>query len=568
LKPLRLIKDIAAFQSEVVTRAFDYEEGVETGRIVACNYLKKAVRRSKELRKKYSYSEAELRRVASLFYYMYIPVNDRPTQFLPAPWQCWILLNLFGTIDPENGKRLFNEALIFVSRKSGKTMFGAALAIIFLTKYGGMQSQSFGAATVQKQAQQLMDYAKLIIRNSPALRRRIKSYRDELRYDDGESMHSLSQLSEQQAERADGSNPSFCLYDEAHAFVTDKLKEVIITGMGARYNPLFLTVTTAGFLTVGFPLYTQVELGKKVLDGKVEDDHTFYALYELDSEEEAMGDIAVLEKANPGLGIAVSVERLEQMRDKAKLLPSSWKHFLVKNCNLFQADAADPFIKDDDFVLCCNPFDEAELIGGRCWIGLDLSNSVDLTAATALVEHPKTKVLHVIPLHFFPGSRPDKRVRANGVDLSDWIEQGYIIEHPDRIDYDDVYNRLLTFFKNYNVQCVGYDPFSAHELQAKLKGNLELSHIPIVPVPQSMSVMSPPSKYFEYLVLNKKIELGQNPVLRYCNANARLKFSKTSNLIRISKDDQLNPIDSIISTVVALAVYMNQEYNEINFMDE
>ena len=102
-----------------------------------------------------------------------------------------------------------------------------------------MQSQSFGAATVQKQAQQLMDYAKLIIRNSPALKRRIKSYRDELRYDDGESMHSLSQLSEQQAERADGSNPSFCLYDEAHAFVTDKLKEVVITGMGARHNPLF-----------------------------------------------------------------------------------------------------------------------------------------------------------------------------------------------------------------------------------------------------------------------------------------------------------------------------------------
>jgi phage terminase large subunit-like protein len=128
LKPLRLIKDIAAFQSEVVTRAFDYEEGVKTGRIVACNYLKKAVKRSKELRKKYSYSEAELRRVAALFYHMYIPVKDRPTQFLPAPWQCWILLNLFGTIDPENGKRLFVEALIFVSRKSGKTMFGAALA--------------------------------------------------------------------------------------------------------------------------------------------------------------------------------------------------------------------------------------------------------------------------------------------------------------------------------------------------------------------------------------------------------------------------------------------------------
>ena len=111
-------------------------------------------------------------------------------------------------------------------------------------------------------------------------------------------------------------------------------------------------------------------------------------------------------------------------------------------------------------------------------------------------------------------------------------------------------------------------PVLSTRITSETEGELELSHIPIVPVPQSMSVMSPPSKYFEYLVLNKKIELGQNPVLRYCNANARLKFSKTSNLIRISKDDQLNPIDSIISTVVALAVYMNQEYNEINFMDE
>lgn len=564
MKPLRLIKALPEFQDEVIRRAFQYEKDVLSGKQITGKDIKKAVKRSITLRKKYSYSEKEFKRVASLFYYMYIPVDDRPTQFLPAPWQCWILLNLFAIINPANGKRLYTEALIFVSRKSGKTMFGAALSLIFLTKYGGMQAECFGAATVQKQAKQLMDYAKVIVRNSPSLKSRVEAYRDELHYDDGDSMHTLMQLSEQQAERADGSNPSFCLYDEAHAFKNNALKEVVITGMGARANPLFLTVTTAGFLTVGYPLFTQIELAKKVLSGEIEDDSTFYAIYSLDSEEEAkQEDVTVLEKANPGLGTAVSLERLKAMRDKALLLPSSWRNFLVKNCNIFQTAAEDPFISDENFVKCCSevPFDQ--LNGARAWIGLDLSQSVDLTAFTVLVEHPETKVLHTIPYHFFPEKQENKTVRANGVDLTEWIEQGYIVAHDERINLEDIYQKLLEVISLFDVQMIGYDPFHAWDLLAKLKANIEIAHIEVVPVSQSITTMSTPTKYLEELIISQKINLGLNPVLRYCNSNARIKHSPTSNLIRVIKDEQLNPIDSIISTIVALAVYMQTEFDSL-----
>lgn len=566
MRRLRLKKTLDEFQDEVVKRAFEYEKDVLSGKQIAGDKIIKAVNRSRELRKKYSYSEEDFKRGSALFYYMYIPVKDRPTQFLPAPWQCWVLLNLFGIIDPATGKRVHTEALIFVSRKSGKTMFGAALAIIFLTKFGGMQAECFGAATVQKQAQQLMDYSKLIIRNSPALKSRIKPYRDELRFDDGESKHTLMQLSEQQAERADGSNPSFCLYDEAHAFTSDALKEVVVTGMGARSNPLFLTVTTAGFLTVGYPLFTQVELAKQVLNNDVQDDSTFYALYELDSEDEAKGNISVLQKANPGLGTAVSVDRLRDMRDKALLLPSSWKNFIVKNCNIFQTTTEDPFISDDHFLKCCHEIPHNELRGGRAWIGIDLSQSVDLTAFTVLVEHPQTKILHVIPYHFFPGGQENKLVRANGVDLSEWIEQGWIIEHEERIDLNDVFQYIEEVFQTYDVQMTGYDPYHAWDLKSKIESKVEWSHIPMVPVSQSITTMSTPSKYLEELVISEEINLGQNPVLRYCNSNARIRFSQTSTLIRVIKDEQLNPIDSMISTIVALATYMETEFSTLTHL--
>ena len=85
-------------------------------------------------------------------------------------------------------------------------------------------------------------------------------------------------------------------------------------------------------------------------------------------------------------------------------------------------------------------------------------------------------------------------------------------------------------------------------------------------VSQSMTTLSPAAKYFEELVMSDKINLGQNPVFRYNNSNARLKFSNTSNLIRIVKDKDLNPIDSIISTIVALRIYMSDEFNELNLL--
>ncbi|MBK3516701.1 terminase large subunit [Carboxylicivirga marina] len=560
-------KDREAFADEVLRRSAEYQERVLSGEQVAPETIEKAVKRHQAFKEKYEYREDEVRRIAKIFCFMAIPINDRPTQFMPAPWQCFVLEGLFGLW--KGDKRVFMFALIHVSRKSGKTMFAAALAIIFFTKLGGMSSEVYGCGTTFDQAKQLLNYCKTIVRNShKSLKKAIKTFRDSLTYDDGGSSHILKPIANT-PELLDGKNPSACVYDESHAFPDDDLKEVIITGMGARANPLFMEISTAGFLTVGYPYFENVALGRKVLDGEVEDDSTLYLIYEMESEEEAAScEVEQLEKANPGLGYSINPERLEEMRKKAKLLPSSWKHFLVKNANIFQTTAEDPFISDEDYLQCADPVLLDELEGARAWIGIDLSQAVDLTAFVVIAEHPETKKLHTIPFHFFPMRFLEKKaVRANGVDLRPWIEEGFIEPHEDRIDEDRIISELYRQINFFKVQLIVYDPHSAHNIVAHLKGDLELiKKFDIVAYAQSWLMMSAPAKYLERLVLGGEINLGQNPVLRYCNSNARVQFSISSNLIRITKDEQLNPIDSMIALVMALGAYMETEYDEINHL--
>ncbi|WP_430811275.1 MULTISPECIES: terminase large subunit [unclassified Carboxylicivirga] len=560
-------KDREAFADEVLRRSAEYQEQVLSGEQIAPETIVKAVKRHQRFKEKYEYREEEVRRIAKIFCFMAIPIDDRPTQFMPAPWQCFVLEALFGLW--RGDKRVFMFALIHVSRKSGKTMFAAALAIIFFTKLGGMSSEVYGCGTTFDQAKQLLNYCKTIVRNShKSLKKAIKTYRDSLTYDDGGSSHILKPIANT-PELLDGKNPSACVYDESHAFPDDDLKEVIITGMGARANPLFMEISTAGFLTVGYPYFENVALGRKVLDGEVEDDSTLYLIYEMESEEEAATcPVEELEKSNPGLGYSISPDRLEEMRKKAKLLPSSWKHFLVKNANIFQTTTEDPFIADEDYLQCCDPVLLEELEGARAWIGIDLSQAVDLTAFVVIAEHPQTKKLHAIPFHFFPMRFVDKKaVRANGVDLRPWINEGFIEPHEDRINEDRIIQVIYEQLNYFKVQLIVYDPFSAHNIIAHFKGDLDvLKQCDIVAYPQSIKFISPAAKFLEKLVLGGEINLGQNPVLRYCNSNARVQYSISSNLIRITKDDQLNPIDSMMALIMALGAYMETEYDEINHL--
>jgi phage terminase large subunit-like protein len=77
---------------------------------------------------------------------------------------------------------------------------------------------------------------------------------------------------------SDGLNPQCVLIDELHAHKTPDLYGVLETAIGARLQPLILSITTAGFVTTGICI-DQRDYGRKVVQGLIEDDSFMFVDY-------------------------------------------------------------------------------------------------------------------------------------------------------------------------------------------------------------------------------------------------------------------------------------------------
>ena len=106
----------------------------------------------------------------------------------------------------------------------------------------------------------------------------------------------------------DGLNPHAVAIDEYHAHRNDNLFNVLLTGMGARRQPLMFTVTTAGF-DRNSPAKKYQGYCEKVLNGSVEDPNTFAAIYTIDAGDDWMNP-ATWQKANPNWGVSVFPKKL------------------------------------------------------------------------------------------------------------------------------------------------------------------------------------------------------------------------------------------------------------------
>jgi len=377
--------------------AFQYEEDVLSGKIVACEYIHKAIQRRSELHEKYYFDEKSVKKVIKFFYYVNITQHGKPSKFEPAPWQVWVTMQMFGYYrDKDLTKRLFKDVLIFISRKSGKTSLGAIFAIYSLIKEE-RSAESYVLATTQNQASQALKYAKEIVRDSPALKRRIRIMQYQLQTSDNGT--GIFKALTSDAETLDGLNPSYTIIDEAHAHKTKDLTNIMRTGMLARENPMLLTVSTAGFDKT-LPFFNDVEIGKKTLDGEIDDDSTLYILFMLDDESE-VEDPDKWIKANPSLGVTMSLEDMKIAYKKASLTITDLNNFKVKNLNIY-SDAENVWIPDEDYKECFFEPELEKLRGNKAYLGLDLSTTKDLSSLVAVVENQETGKIEVFPEFYFP----------------------------------------------------------------------------------------------------------------------------------------------------------------------
>jgi phage terminase large subunit-like protein len=481
------------------------------------------------------------------------------------PWQKFWTAVLYGwrvvqTLDDGNtrpGPRRFTRAYEQIARKNGKSTWKAPQAVYLWGWSGEPGAEVYPVATTRAQAmtvfQPAFDNIKRWARRSPGAKRSFRIYnglnQEKVELDSARGTSKMEPLPGL-ADAMDGRNPYAILYDELHAARTPEVWDVLESALGARIDPLLSAITTAGFILDG--VCTDIRrYGVQVLENERQDDTFLAVIYELDDDDDDF-DERNWTKANPGLGTVKQWAYMRAMAAKAKALPSAAANFRTKDLNRWVAGGGAWFDMTVWNKGGRKKFTWEQLRGRRCYGGLDLSSTRDLTAF-ALVFPPDEPGGEWYVMVFFwcnqakieDGSADD---RAN---YKAWHQAGWITATPGNVvDYAPVKEKVLWACQNFDVQEVAFDRWNA----LSTVNDLLEAGAPMVEVPQNTGGMGPGSKHLEILVYGKRLQHGANPVLSYCASNTALLFDSNGNFRPDKKRSNPNGrIDGVVAVVMALS---------------
>lgn len=248
-------------------------------------------------------------------------------------WQRALVSLIFGVVDGE-GRRVFQEVFVVVSRKNGKSLLATAIAecVAFMDgEYGG---EIYCIAPKLEQAGIVYDGIYQSIQAEPELKELVKKRRADVYIEESNTVMRPLAFS---AKKSDGFNPSCVIADEIASWQGDaglKQYEVLKSAFGARRQPLMVSISTAGYINDG--IYDELmKRSTAFLNGDSRELHLLPVLYIIDDVEKWQ-DINELEKSNPNLRVSVTAEFLQSEAIIAESSMSKRAEFLTKYCNIKQ----------------------------------------------------------------------------------------------------------------------------------------------------------------------------------------------------------------------------------------
>lgn len=456
------------------------------------------------------------------------------------PWQRHIVESLFGW-KRADGTRKYRQAYIELPRKNGKSTLASGIALYLLIgdREGG--PRVYSAASTRQQASLVFDDAAQMVYSSKALRSRLKVTPSikEMKHKQRDALYKAISAD---AGNAHGLNPSGIIFDELHTQPTRDLWDALKTGMGAREQPLLFSITTAGHDRASI-CWEQHEYAVAVRDGVIDDPTFFPCIYAADPDDD-WTDAAVWAKANPNYGISVRPDFLREECEKAKRQPAYENTFRQLYLNQW-TEQARRWLPMRDWDKC-KTLEPAELIGQRCFVGLDLASTRDITAVVLVFPHDDGSY-SVLPHFFCPEEAVSRRAENDMQGFRHW---GKLIERtPGNVcDYGHVRRRINELKDSYNIVDIAYDPWNATHIAQQLQED----GFTLTEFRQSIANFCEPTAALERLVLSQKIRHDGNPVLRWMASNVAVKIDVSGNM-RPDKERSGEKIDGIVSLIMGLS---------------
>lgn len=534
-----------------------YIDAVLSGEVLTCKYVRLAVERQvRDLERQesedfpYYFDEQKAGlTLATVKLLRHTSGEWMKKPFQLQDFQAFRFAVLFGWMRKDNHKRRFRRAYIEVARKQGKSEEAAAVGNIGLHFDGEGAPEIFSAATTRDQAKIVFNAGKAmseyLAKDSESLAKVIKSYAHSITNSDNKgSFRAVSA----DAGTLDGLRPHMFIIDEYHAHPRSDVLKVGETGMGSRAQPLSYIITTAGFNTAG-PCFRMRQVAIEILEGKKIDETFFTIIYTLD-EDDDWGNEAVWAKANPNLGVSPSLEFLRSEYTKAVNEGGrAVVEFKTKNLNIW-CDAPEVWITDESWRKNMGEVNYAELIGRRCFAGLDLAAVSDITSLCLLFPARDESEKHIFRwINWLPEMTVAKR--SGRVNYALWVENGWLKTVPgDAMEYPWVIRDIDKVRRDHDLEMLFFDPWNKMAVIPQL---VELA-LPLQEIRQGHGSMSSPSKEFERIINRGECNVGQDPVARWAMGNVVLRFDSNGNYMP-DKNKSFEKIDPIVSAIMAVGAW-------------
>ncbi len=537
-----------------------YPHDILTGKIPAGRLMRLAAERHfRDLERGDLYVDEEAAK-SIVLWFKFIPITDgknagKPTVLLP--WQIWLVVSLIAwkwnenTFDEDGnpmrviGERRFNQTFILVARKGGKSTLAAGIMLYLMYK-AGYQPRAYSLATKRDQARIVLKTAMVMINLSPRLKSIFNARTNDILTDKHGEFRALASDSNS----LDGLNPDTISLDECHAIKDRNLYGVVVSAFGAKTEYLSIVITTAGFILDGLctDLYKN---GEAVLEGRVEQDNYFYAMWQIDKDDD-WSDPKSWYKSNPGTIYGLpSMRYLHDRYKEASLTFAEKANFITKHCNLF-VNGADKWLDVEKVKACIvEDLDFEKYRDRKCYLGFDRSLGGDVTSLYALFPEEDGGITVF-------GFNIQTQAAVN--ESTDYLRKIYqkaeslghirIVNTSTRIRNEHVKMLIRDVYALLpNCEHIAYDPYKMKEVAL----DLEDEGLPMLSVSQGAGNLSEPAKKLESMIEDQLLRFNGDTMFIFACECAVMDVTKFNNVAVYKTDYKTEKIDPLIAVIIALS---------------
>lgn len=535
----------------------DYCDDVLNGEVIACQKHKQSCQRflrdiEREGSEDFPYvfnEEKALRFLKWMSLFKHTKGKLAGQRIEPHSIQIFVFSNIYGWIHRNTGLRRFKKAYWQVGRKNAKSQSLACVGSYEAMAFGENMSEVYVGATKTEQSKIVWNEIKAQMNGCDDLKGKFNIAYGKIEHLKSSSF--ISALSKDAGKSGDGLNVQCGIIDEYHAHATSEIYDVLVSGSGARPQPLMMIITTAGF-NLNNPCYrVEYQYVSKILDPNVdiENEEYFVMVNELDKDDEITNP-EVWEKANP---ILCSYEEghsfLKGELQSALDVPEKMRNYLTKNMNIWVDMKENGYMDMQKWKECDETIELSELKGMECTVGVDLSAKIDLTSVN--FEFKKDDIYIVISHSFMPEDTIHEKRKTDKVPYDLWVQQGWITATPGAVvDYDYIKRHIKDMEKEhkFKIKEICADPWNATQFMQ----DMEAEGYVMVEIRQGMATLSAPTKDFREQIYQKKVIHNNNPVLNWAVSNAVTKQDANENIMldKSKATERIDPIAAVINSHV------------------